>query len=166
MKSVRVLVTAAVALLVVGCGSEQAATLPAPIVGPVSCTETPATPAASRPPALAATSGAWYGSDDLWVGLPNYAATVQNGGLVLKFPWVTLDGDAPSADRGTPQVSAMRTDSPTPVQASWGDVAQSFGTSGLIFWPATMEFPAPGCWIVTGRLDATTVQFIVDVKGP
>jgi hypothetical protein len=166
MKSVRTLVSAVVALLVVGCASEQAATLPPPVAGPVTCSVTAATPAASRPPALAETTGSWYGSDDLWVGLPDHAATSQNGALVLKFPWVTLDGGVPSADRGTPQVSAMRTDSPAPVPASWGEIAQSFGTGGMAFWPATIEFPAPGCWMITGRLEATTVQFIVDVKAP
>ncbi|WP_214405481.1 hypothetical protein [Pseudonocardia lacus] len=154
-------------LLCCGCSTvEPAALETAAAAAPMNCAETPATPAGSRPALLAATTGLWFGASDLWVGLPDHPAAVEGETIVVKFPWVTLQTDAPTSALGAPLVTASKPDTVTPVQASFGSYTQSFGTGGLAFWPATIEFPSPGCWTVTGNLGATTVEFVVKVTAP
>ena len=169
MKSVRLVAVAVAGLLLTACGTgAEQAVMAAPAATAVAppCTETTATPAAGRPAVLASTTGSWFGAADLWVGLPDHPATVQGDALVLKFPWVTLDDDQPTAELGPPEVSAARAGAPAPVPAAIAEYSRTFGTGDLAFWPAMIEFPAPGCWTVTGRLAGTTVEFVVDVTAP
>jgi hypothetical protein len=168
MKLVRVATVAAAGLLLTACqtAAEQTGMTPLITSAPPTCTETAATPAAGRPDMLATTTGSWYGATDLWVGLPEHPATVEGDALVLKFPWVTLDGDEPTSELGAPQVSASSTDTPAPIPATFADYARTFGTGDLAFWPATIKFPSAGCWTVTGQLAETTVQFTVEVAAP
>jgi hypothetical protein len=166
MKPVRVALAAGLLLTACGTAPEQAVMAPLVTSAPPTCEETTATPAADRPEMLATTTGSWYGAADLWVGLPEHPATVEGGALVLRFPWVTLDEDAPTSELGAPQVSATYAGAPAPIPATFADYARTFGTGGLAFWPATITFPDPGCWTVTGRLAETTVEFTVDVTAP
>jgi hypothetical protein len=154
-------------LMCCGCATAEPATV-APVGAPpaANCIETEATPASARPAVLATSTNLWFGTDDLWVGLPDHAPAVQGDKLVLKFPWVTLRGDDPTPDMGLPQVSATRAGAATPVPASFGVYSQTYGSGKLSFWPATIEFPEAGCWTVTGALGDTTVQFVVKVTGP
>jgi hypothetical protein len=167
MRVLRAIVGVSAVLFLAGCGSAapQAAAAPLGAAKP-ACTKTAATPGNQRPAVLASTTGSWYGSGDLWVGLPDRAAGASGGTVELKFPWVTLNGDKPSQDMGLPEVSAAQTGTSAAVKATFSDYARAFGTGDLAFWPSTLEFPEPGCWTVTGRLKSTTVQFVVDVKAP
>lgn len=166
MRAVRAIAGIGLVLLLGGCGAVQQATAEAPVVAKPVCSPTAATPASARPKVLAGSTGSWYGSADLWVGLPDHPATVNGNMIELKFPWVTLDQDTPSQALGAPEVSAARTNPSTPVAATFSGYARAFGTGNLAFWPATIDFPAPGCWTVTGRMKSTTVQFVIEVKSP
>jgi hypothetical protein len=150
-----------------GCSTagEPAEQLP-PATAAAPCAETAATPPAARPPALAATTSAWFGQGDLWVGLPDYPPAAQGDALVLKFPVVTLVDGLPTASLGAPTVTAVRTDAAGEAPGQVGGFAQAFGTADLSFWPASVAFPAPGCWTITGLLAAESVQFTVSVEEP
>jgi hypothetical protein len=149
-----------------GCSTagERAELPPATVAAP--CAETAATPPAARPAALASTTSGWFGQGDLWVGIPDYPPAAQGDALVLKFPVVTLVDGVPTASRGAPTVTAVRADSAGEAPGQVGGFAQAFGTAGLSFWPASVAFPAPGCWTVTGLLAAESVQFTVLVEEP
>jgi hypothetical protein len=167
MRVFRAIAGLSAVLFLAACGTAVPQVAAAPVgVAKPPCTKTAATPANQRPAVLAGTTGSWYGSGDLWVGLPDHAAGASGGNIELKFPWVTLNGDKPSQDMGLPEVSAAETGAAKTVNASFSDYARAFGTGDLAFWPSTLEFPEPGCWTVTGRLKSTTVQFVVDVKAP
>jgi hypothetical protein len=167
MRTFRASVGLGALLLLAACGVAQEAAVAPPVALPKpTCTKTAATPGAQRPALLAGTTGSWYGSADLWVGLPDHPATAHEGSIELRFPWVTLAGDKPSQDIGKPEVSAARSGAPNPVTATFTAYSRAFGTGNLAFWPSAIEFPDAGCWTVTGRLKNTTVQFVVDVKAP
>jgi hypothetical protein len=167
MRVVRTIAAASAVLFLAGCGAAepQATATPVAAAKP-GCTKTAATPAGQRPAVLAGTTGSWYGSGDLWVGLPDRAAGTSGGTIELKSPWVTLDGVKPSKDMGLPEVSAARAGASDAVRATFTDYARAFGTGDLAFWPSTLALPEAGCWTVTGRLKNTTIQFVVDVKAP
>jgi hypothetical protein len=165
MRAFRAIAGLSAVLIVAGCGTtDQSVALTPAAVKPV-CSKTAATPANQRPAVLASTTGSWYGSGDLWVGLPERPAATNGPAVELKFPWVTLDGAKPSQAMGLPEVSASRAGESSPVKATFADYARAFGTGDLAFWPSTLNFPEAGCWTVTGRSKTTTVQFVVDVKG-
>jgi hypothetical protein len=171
MPSSRAAVAAVLAAAVMSiCGGCSEAEPPPAASGAVPCPETVATPPAARPAALATTPSDWFGQGDLWVGLPDHPPTAQGDALVLKFPLVTLVKGVPTAAHGPPVVTAERTDAPaeTPDEAPGqvGGFAQAFGTGDLSFWPASVAFPSPGCWTVTGLLAAESVQFTVSVVPP
>jgi hypothetical protein len=138
----------------------------APAEALAPCAETVATPPASRPPALTATTSDWFGQGDLWMGLPDNPPTAQGDALVLKFPVVTLVEGMPTASLGAPDVTAVRADAEGEAPGQVGRFAQAFGTADLSFWPASVAFPSPGCWTVTGLLAAEAVQFTVSVEAP
>lgn len=146
-------------------GTARSAAPPAATTVPMRCTETTATPLDGRPSALAETTAAWFGQGDLWVGLPDDPAA-QGDTLVLKFPIVTLADGEPTSDLGPPAVTATRADAPGDVTGSVGGFSRAFGTGELAFWPATVAFPAPGCWTVTSTIGATAVQYVVRVDRP
>lgn len=163
---------AVAAALLVAAGCTTAGDPPAPAAPPaaatitVRCTETSATAPEGRPAVLARSTSAWFGQGDLWVGLPEYPAVPQGDALVLRFPWVTLAGGVPTAALGSPAVSARRSDGTGDTVGQVSAASRAFGISELTFWPASLTFPAPGCWTVTGTFGATVVQFVVDVAGP
>jgi hypothetical protein len=171
MPPLRALAVGAVLLLCTACtigseGNEPIAPPPAAARVTVHCAETSATPLDGRPAVLADTTSAWFGQSDLWVGLPDYPAVEQGDSLALKVPWVTLADGATTSALGPPTVTATRSDAPGDATGQLGGAARAFGTGDLSFWPATVTFPAPGCWTVTGVLGATVLQFVVKVQGP
>jgi hypothetical protein len=150
-----------------GCSlAEEAAVPPTVTTVAVPCRETKATPIAERPPVLAETTSSWFGRGDLWVGLPDYAPIVQGGTLVLRFPVVTLAQGQPTDTRGAPIVTAARTDAAGEAPGQVGTYSRAYGTGNLSFWPASVAFPDPGCWEVTGLLGPASVQFTVAVERP
>jgi hypothetical protein len=169
--AVAAVLAAAVMSICGGCSTAaERAEPPLAASGAAPCAETVATPPAARPAALAATTSDWFGQGDLWVGLPDHPPTAQGDALVLKFPVVTLVKGVSTAAHGPPVVTAERTGAPaeTPDEAPGqvGGFAQAFGTGDLSFWPASVAFPSPGCWTVTGLLAAESVQFTVSVEAP
>jgi hypothetical protein len=151
------------------CGGCSTAPEPAelpPATVPIRCAETVATPPAARPDALASSTSNWFGQGDIWVGLPDYPPTPQGDALVLKFPVVTLVEGLPTASRGAPVVTAVRADAAGAAPGQVGGFAHAFGTADLSFWPVTVAFPSPGCWTVTGRHAAESVQFTLSVEEP
>jgi hypothetical protein len=149
-----------------GCSTAaEPAELP-PVAVPIRCAESVATPPTARPAALADSTSNWFGQGDIWVGLPDYPPTPQGDALVLKFPVVTLVEGVPTASRGAPVVTAVRADAAGVAPGQVGGSTHAFGTADLTFWPASVAFPSPGCWTVTGRLAAESVQFTVSVEEP
>jgi hypothetical protein len=167
MPTFRALAVAAVLTFCGGCSLAGEPTEPPPAASVATpCQETAATPPADRPPALAATTSDWFGQGDLWVGLPDYPPTAQGDALVLKFPVVTLVEGVPTASRGAPAITAVRADAAGEAPGQVGGFARAFGTADLSFWPASVAFPSPGCWTVTGLLAAQSVEFTVSVEEP
>src|SRR5690349_3269029 len=85
----RIALAAVVGLVLLCCGcstAEPRALETAAATAPVNCAETVATPAGSRPAPLATSTGSWFGTSDLWVGLPDHPASAQGEAIVLKFP--------------------------------------------------------------------------------
>jgi hypothetical protein len=167
MPPFRALAAAAVLMFSGGCSmaAEEPPEPPPAVAVAAPCVETVPTPAPARPPALHTTS-AWFGQGDLWVGLPDYPPVPQGGALVLKFPVVTLADGEPTSERGAPVVTAVRADAAGEAPGQVGGFARAFGTEDLSFWPASVAFPEPGCWTVTGLLGAASVQFTVSVEEP
>jgi hypothetical protein len=167
MRVLRAIVGLGAVLLLAGCGTAESQAAEAPLAAAKpACAKTAATPLNQRPAVLSGTTGSWYGSGDLWVGLPDRPAGGSGQTVELKFPWVTLAGDKPSRDLGLPEVTAVQAGATDSIAATFSDYARAYGTTDLAFWPSTLAFPQPGCWTVTGKLKATTVQFTVEVKAP
>jgi hypothetical protein len=170
MPPLRAVCVAAALLMATGCtmAGESAVPIAPPAAASITvrCTETPATAPDGRPAVLANSTSAWFGQGDLWVGLPDYPALVQGDTLVLRFPWVTLANGVATSALGSPAVSAHRSDGPGDAVGQVSASSRAFGTGELSFWPATVAFPSPGCWTVTGAFGATVVQFVVEVRRP
>jgi hypothetical protein len=158
--------SAAVVLICGGCSTVEEPAEPPPPPAAAPCVETTATPHAARPAALAATTSDWFGQGDIWVGLPDYPPAAQGDALVLRFPVVTLVDGVPTASRGAPIVTAVRADAAGQAPGQVGGFARAFGTGDLSFWPASVAFPSPGCWTITGLLAAESLQFTVSVEEP
>ncbi|PRX44925.1 hypothetical protein B0I33_11023 [Prauserella shujinwangii] len=79
----------------------------------------------------------------------------------MKYPWVTLRNGAFTSAYGPPSVRARRLDGPGEAEGTHGGFATD--TGGLRFWPSGIEFPARGCWLVTGRLRGTVVRFVLEL---
>jgi hypothetical protein len=166
MRSFRALTAAAVLTLCGGCSvAGGPAELPAAAVA-APCAETAPTPPPERPPALAANTSNWYGQGDLWVALPDYPPVPQGDALVLKFPMVTLVDGLPTASRGVRPYGGDGGCAAGEAPGQVSGFAQAFGTTDLSFWPASVAFPSPGCWTVTGLLAAESVQFTLSVEEP
>ena len=108
----------------------------------------------------------WHGEGQLWVELANFTHPVdrQDGSLRVKYAWWTSDPSGEALGIGPPIVSAEPLHGGDVVVASFGGYA-SAGTGEDVFswWPTTLDFPEPGCWKLTGRLNETTVNAVVEV---
>lgn len=104
---------------------------------------------------------AWYGEGDLWVSLPGSPVTRgQEGSYPTKYGSFTLHEGGFTARHGPPETHARRLDGAGTVEAGFGGYAH---TVDARFWPTGIEFPAPGCWVVTAALDDTKIRFVVRV---
>ena len=167
MPPFRALAAAAALTLCGGCSiAEEPAAPPAVASVTAPCAETDPTPIPARPRALADTTSAWYGQGDIWVGLPDYAPVAQGDALVLRFPIVTLVEGVPTDSRGAPVVTAQRTDAAGEAPGQITGFSRAFGTDDLSFWSASVAFPEPGCWTVTGLLGTAAVHFTISVERP
>ena len=98
-----------------------------------------------------------YGNDVLIVTLPNdgtlHPSDISRGlSGGVKFPWWRIGhGDLAIVTR---RLDATTAPLPADVPAGYGDTG--FQVSGL-------NFPAAGCWEVSGRVGGKTLTFVVNV---
>jgi hypothetical protein len=109
--------------------------------------------------------GSSHGNGKLWVGGlwpggvinagPEFVA--RDGSVGMKFGWWR-------AATGMLQLTGRRLDGPAPPARA--NVPEGYGDTG--FQPSGVDFPAEGCWEVTGALPTTrlTVVTFVIKKGP
>jgi hypothetical protein len=111
----------------------------------------------------------WYGSDRLWVALPDAGSTIRAGEqqLRVKFPSFTLDkGGAMAPGAAAPQVGAEPFQGSGAGQGSTGGYASAHTDDGqpISWWPTVIQVPHPGCWRVNESLGDTTVRFVVRIS--
>lgn len=131
--------------------------------GDASCPVTTPTSPEEVPQVLRrASTSAWYGEDDLWVSLPSLPVTSgRDGTYPIKYGSFTLRNGDFTPRYGPPDTQARRLDGRATVDAGFGGYAY---TEEARFWPTGIEFPSPGCWVMTASLKDTEVRFIVRVQ--
>ena len=78
---------------------------------------------------------------------------LPDGSLPQKFGWYRAQGL-----RGTLTITGKRIDAQAPpLRTDFSD----YGQTG--FQPSTLIFPTEGCWEVTGKVDTTSVTFVIRV---
>jgi hypothetical protein len=122
----------------------------------------------AEPPACAVTKptlpAGRYGTTRLWVKIPPggilHVQRGEDGTLWDKLAWT------PDRDRGLQlTVSGRRLDAPGRMRVlgvNWGYSYTAAGR-GKGGWASAVEFPAPGCWRITGRAGTATVSYVVKV---
>jgi hypothetical protein len=87
----------------------------------------------------------FVGNQTLWVGLPGDSTLHPSAGsgrpITVKFPWWRLKP-------GLLTITGRRLDGPS--AGFRGIAAGGYGDRG--FNPSELDFPAAGCWKVTGKL--------------
>ncbi len=105
----------------------------------------------------------WLGSRDLWINAPSVVTSTAHR---VKFGSVTLDaGDRPTDAAGPPEVMAERVDGTGRVRGGTGGYAHH-GDDAVpeSFWPTVIDFPGPGCWLVTAASSETTLRLLMLVR--
>lgn len=107
----------------------------------------------------------WHGTGPLWIDLGNFAAPVprQDGTLRVKHAWWTGDvTGAPVSVHGPPTVTAHPLNGGETVEATVGGYATTgSGEQTFAWWPTVLEFPAAGCWEITGEWEGSTLTAVV-----
>ena len=145
----------------VGAGSPTPTRAICPVTSPPPVAMTPPPTAGVGPnPTLIFRAGQGsflFGNDALIVLLPNDgtfhpsdAVRGLPGGIKLGW-WRTAHGDLTITTR---RLDAVSTTLPADVPAGYGDVG--FQATGV-------NFPAAGCWQITGSVGGKTLEFVVNV---
>lgn len=121
--------------------------------------ECPVTRAEDRPSDPPAVAVGWnktpdnlYGAGGLWVALPDWPASRDADGTYrLKFGWYR-------ENEGRLSLRAKSMESGEHITV---EVEDGYGNRG--FQPTVLPLTRTGCWLVTGRLGATEVRFVMDV---
>ncbi len=107
-----------------------------------------------------ASSGAHWEGDLYVAGLPSDGTMVfqpevvsPDGSLGQKYGWYRARGL-----RGKLTITGKKLDGPA---APLGAHITDYGDTG--FQPSTVIFPTEGCWEVTGRVDKTSLTFVLRV---
>ena len=83
-----------------------------------------------------------------------------------KIPWFSDDAHFPTPVNM--KVTGRRLDGhASPPKSHGPHIAQSrdrFGRPGIDFITSSMEFPTPGCWEITARMNDTELRFVTYVK--
>jgi hypothetical protein len=180
-----VALTAALALSIVACtdadeapagdgsprresGAACVASTPSQELRPgAPCPITAPTDADKLPPVLVDEGSPWYGQDELWVSLPRTQAIAPvRGRYSIKFATVTLRDGQLTSEFGPPELRVRRLDGRGTAQVGFG----GYATTGeyyepFRFWPTGIDFSDPGCWLVTGTVGETTIEFVLRVEG-
>lgn len=105
-------------------------------------------------------SAAAFGNNDLWVGglgddgvlLVDSRFVESNGSIGWKFGWWRIVS-------GTLTITGRRLDAPAPpLRAS---VPVGYGSTG--FQASGVDFPAEGCWEITGTVGSSELTFVTFV---
>lgn len=132
--------------------------------GDLSCAGPARVKAADAPKALkVSVPSHWIGAGNLWIEPPSL---VRSTGLGVKYGSVTLDARGRSTDAaGPPQVTAERVDGTGTAKGATGGFAREAPGSDSpgSFWPTTLSFSAPGCWLVSETSGRTTLRFLMRV---
>ena len=126
-----------------------------PVTCPVTLPSKPAfTPSAagSSQPSVVINGDYWYGSDDLWTGLP--LDGVWNG-LNQKVFWWSIDYSVNAEPIPALSVWGTRLDGVTPPP----QVDTPTNANGQML--VVVDFQTGGCWSVTGEYENHTVHFVV-----
>lgn len=106
----------------------------------------------------------WFGARNIWVSAPP-VSNIPNS-LRVKFGSVTLDEDGEFSDSaGPPTVTAQQVDGSGTVEGHFGGYASIGAKPTFYFWPTTIDFPTPGCWLITETFQDTTLRFLMSVRG-
>ena len=103
------------------------------------------------------------GARNLWIEPPSY---VRSTGLRVKYGSMTVDDKGTATDdAGPPKVTAERVDGTGTGKGSVGSYATETIDADTThsFWPTTVDFPAPGCWLITESSGRTTLRFLMRV---
>lgn len=103
------------------------------------------------------------GARKLWVNPPSLA---RSTGLRVKYGSVTLDDKGKATDdAGPPKVTAKRVDGAGAGTGSVGGYATEAVDADTTrsFWPTTVDFSTPGCWLITESSGPTTLRFLMRV---
>jgi hypothetical protein len=121
----------------------------------------PTLPNGSTPPGERPSAN-HHGNGSLWTVLWQEGTVVfrpggsgfvlKDGSLQMKFPWWRR-----AEDRLVIEGQRLDAIAP-PLQAH---IPTGYGASG--FQATSLIFPTPGCWEVTGRVDDTSLRFVVEV---
>lgn len=131
-----------------------------------SCATTvaPASPFAEPSPSSA--SRFWYGSETLAVLLPRggtWRGMGQSHNYRNKLVWWRQGYSGANEPRPELVVTGRRLDGEAPpamASRATGAHHMDFGGWAML---VTVEFPASGCWEVTGQYKGQTARFVVDV---
>jgi hypothetical protein len=104
------------------------------------------------------------GSNVYWAGKLFVAGLTPDG--TMRFSWVLPDGSLPQKFlwyraqglRGTLTITGKRIDAPAPPLR-----AHSSNDGEMGFQPSTLIFPTEGCWELTGKVDTTSLSFVIRV---
>ena len=181
MKRAGQLVAMAAAILTASCTAgapsaarpstrPPAASTQAHLAVPASCPVTRPVPQAVPPPQLHAIDNftyylhGWYGNTVLWVGMPIQGAlpAARPYGMPgaasewgTKFPWWPVIP-------GKLTIAAHRLDGPSAGRHARLARPASIGKSRFI--PSGLDWPAPGCWQVTGTISGHSLTFVTWVS--
>jgi hypothetical protein len=104
------------------------------------------------------------GSNVYWEGKLFVAGLTPDG--TMRFSWVLPDGSLPQKFgwyraqglRGTLTITGKRIDALAPPLRAHSSNDRETG-----FQPSTLIFPSEGCWEVTGKVDTTSLSFVIRV---
>ena len=104
----------------------------------------------------------WFGTDKLWTLLP-LNGTWGQGEKTFWFreQWTHHRGWIPNESALKLTITARRLDAPTPPPEI--SAGPTFNRDWKAFMLGGINFPAPGCWEITGRYEDAEVQFVVRV---
>jgi hypothetical protein len=166
----RLVLVAALAVVVVGCSWQPQATptpaptsqpVAAPTAGPRRC---PVTIANGNGPPGEGSSPNYHGNGALWTALPpggidKGGAPEPDGSISQKYPWWTV------GTTGELTIQGRRVDASAPplrARINGGVPETPFAkVAGGSFWSSGIWFPTEGCWQVTGRVGPTSLTFVV-----
>lgn len=106
----------------------------------------------------------WFGTDELWVSLPNdavwHSLPKDEHGYTQKIPWWSADYDASKEPQPNLIVTGERLDGKSPpMEASSANNAYSSDMGSAMMMG--VNIPTAGCWKITGTYKDAELSFVV-----